>query len=157
RSSDGRSPIDNCTEFFDVGVHQVRAADAGTPAENSIRQTATGPVLEADELTVLTSWAEAVAEALAYSPERAEAVLADAQPGARWRAALGLPEPSPQLTKAVVSVRQSVRAAMPAAGRATLDAVLASVGKKRPSEPELERLAHRVLRSALEQRQMRRT
>jgi hypothetical protein len=157
RSSDGRSPIDNCIEFFDVGVYQVRAADAGTSAGDSIRQTAFGPVLEADELTVLTSWAEAVAEALAYAPEQAEAVLADAQPRAPWRAALGLPEPSPQLTKAFVSVQQSVRAATPAAGRPTLDAVLESVRHNRPSEHEFERLAHRVLRSALEQRQMRRT
>jgi hypothetical protein len=156
RSSDGRSPIDNCTEFFDVGVYQVRAAKA-VSARSSAPATSAEAVLEGDELTVLMSWAEAIAEALAYAPERIEAVLADPQPGALWRAAFGIPQPSPQLTNAVQTMQQSVRAAMAIPSEPTLEAVLAAVRLSRPDERELEWLAHRVLRSALEQRQIRRT
>jgi hypothetical protein len=32
RSGDGRQPVDNCTEFFDMGVHQVRAANGASSA-----------------------------------------------------------------------------------------------------------------------------
>jgi hypothetical protein len=156
RSSDGRRPIDNCTEFFDVGVYQVRPAKVGSPARTAVHGTPRAGVLEPDELTVLTSWAEAIAEALAYAPERVEAVLADPEPGARWRVALGLPEPSTKLSRAVECLHQGVRAAVAAAGRPTLESVLDQAREILPGDDELERLAHGVLRSALEQRQMRR-
>jgi hypothetical protein len=51
-------------------------------------------VLELDELTVLTAWAEGASEAAAYAPEHIDLLLAAARPGATWRAELGLPEPS---------------------------------------------------------------
>jgi hypothetical protein len=35
RSGDGRQPVDNCTEFFDMGIHQVRAATAGSSGPTS--------------------------------------------------------------------------------------------------------------------------
>jgi hypothetical protein len=82
RSGDGRQPVDNCTEFFDMGVHQVRAANGASSAPTFGPTRPTPAVLEADELTVLTSWAEAIAEVLAYVPARAQTVLADALPGA---------------------------------------------------------------------------
>ena len=37
------------------------------------------PALESDELTILTGWAQALAEALTYEPECVEALLADAR------------------------------------------------------------------------------
>jgi hypothetical protein len=46
------------------------------------------------------SWAETVAEALTYAPERLDAVAADAL-GAPWRAALGISEPSSRLEEAL--------------------------------------------------------
>src|SRR5262249_8938487 len=95
RSGDGRRPIDNCTEFFDMGLYQVEAAAKGSPAPDSRSVAPTAPVLEADALTVLTSWAEAVAEALAFAPEDVEAVLAGPQPGAPRRGPLCIPDPFP--------------------------------------------------------------
>ena len=57
RSSDGRRPIDNGSEFFDVSVYQVRATSSalGRPAHR--RAPLTQPVLEPKELTILTAWA----------------------------------------------------------------------------------------------------
>jgi hypothetical protein len=81
RSGDGRQPVDNCTEFFDMGVNQVRAANAGSSGPTS-RPTPTPAPLQSAELTILTSWAEAVAEVRSDAPARARAVLADPLPGA---------------------------------------------------------------------------
>jgi hypothetical protein len=103
--------------------------------------------MEAEELTILTGWAEA----LAYSPECVEALLADAHAGASWRAAFGIAEPSPELSEAIDSIGQAVRAATPPRGAPTLDAMLIAARENRPREEGLDRLARRVLRSTLEQ------
>jgi hypothetical protein len=91
RSADGRWPVDNGTHCFDVAVHQLRASSAGSGLPVSRCATPTPPVLEAEDLTILTAWAEAVAEVLTYAPGRAAGLLAEAGPGAPWRATLGLP------------------------------------------------------------------
>jgi hypothetical protein len=117
--------------------------------------TATPPPLEAWELTVLTAWAEALAEALAYAPERAHLLLAEARAGAPWRSRLGLPEPSPPLREAIETLSGEVRAATPTDAPATFDGLLTAVQKDRPGEPERDRLVRRVLRSMLEQRRTR--
>lgn len=111
--------------------------------------------LQSDELTVLTSWAEAIAEVLACAPERAHTVLADALPGAPWRAALGIAEPSPPLSRAIDSMQTPVRSAIAATDEPTLSAVLLAAVARGPGEHELDALARRVLQSALEQRQVR--
>jgi hypothetical protein len=64
--------------------------------------------LESDELTILTSWAEAIAEVLSDAPEPAQAVLADPLPGAPWRGALGIEEPSQPLSSAIDSMQEPV-------------------------------------------------
>src|SRR5262249_54781591 len=62
RSADGRYPIDNATDVFDVAVHQVRASS--TPPGSSDFQFGrpTARVLESDDLTILTGWAQALLE-----------------------------------------------------------------------------------------------
>jgi hypothetical protein len=77
RSADGRCPVENVTEYFDVAVHQVRAGAAALASSNSQSETPAPRVLEADELTILTGWAQALAESLEYAPECVEALLAD--------------------------------------------------------------------------------
>jgi hypothetical protein len=107
RSNDGRWPVDNSTQFFDVAVHQVHASNTGSsPAATPPPTT---PEFEAEELTVLTSWAEALAEALTFAPERTPAVLSAARAGALWRAELGLVEPRPQLSGAIASMQDALR------------------------------------------------
>jgi hypothetical protein len=82
-------------------------------------------------------------------------VLADPLPGARWRAALGIEEPSQQLSSAIDSMQKPVRRTIATTDQPTLNAVLAVANANGPGEHELDALAHRVLQSALEQRQMR--
>jgi hypothetical protein len=151
RSADGRCPVDNATEYFDVAVHQVHASNAGSGLLNSQLEMLAPRVLEADELTMLTGWAQAVAEALAYAPECVEPLLADARAGAPWRAALRIAEPSPQLSEAIRFMSQAVRAVTPAGREPTLDALHIPCRKGRPDEHGLEALVRRVLRSMLEQ------
>lgn len=151
RSADGRAPIDNVTEHFDVAVHQVRAGSAES-APTNFRSEAPAPrSLELDELTILTGWAQALAEALAYAPECVEPLLADAKPGAPWRAALRIPEPPQQLNKAIRFLEEAVRAVTPADGMPTLDALLNSCIANLPRQQGLEKLVGQVLRSTLEQ------
>ena len=151
-SRDGRWPVEDCTEFFDVGVSQVRASGAGSTSLKPGSATSTPLLLEGGELTILTSWAEAVAEALATAPERVDAVLADPQPNAPWRTALGITEPSLRLSQAIDSMRTHVRAAKAAGGEPSIDAVLVTVRDGQSGEEGVDRLARRVLRYALEQR-----
>jgi hypothetical protein len=153
RSSDGRRPVVNGGEFFDMSVHQVRAATAGSgPAEPPGSDTAERVGLEADDLTILTSWAQAVAEALTGAPERVTAVSADAHAGAPWRTLLRLSQPSPQLNRAIDTIDQAVGAATLAAGMPTPETVLAAIPDGAAGEQSPDWLAHQVLRSALEQR-----
>jgi hypothetical protein len=156
RSADGRRPVNNGTHCFDVAVHQVRASSAGSGAPISGARTTASRVLEADELTVFTGWAEAVAEALAYAPERAMALLSEARAGARWRLTLGLPEPSPQLDAAIDSMGEALRRATRTGGPPIFDALLAALEADPPGERTLDDLVRRVLRSTLEQRLSRR-
>ena len=50
--------------------------------------------LEATELTILTCWAQAVAETLAASPDQLDTILDDARAGAARRRKFGVAEPS---------------------------------------------------------------
>jgi hypothetical protein len=154
RSFDGRRPAENGSEFFDVSIYQVRASSTGSGPPDSLAGPPSRAVLEADELTILTSWAEAVAEALVFATQRIEAVPADAQAGAPWRAELGISEPSPQLSRAISGLVRAVKTAA-ATGGGPLDALLNAIPHGQPDEPALDRLIRAVLRSALEQRQVR--
>src|SRR5262249_6341346 len=145
------------TEFFDVGVYQVRAGNrVSRPTTSRPASARTAPALEIEDLTVLTSWAEAVAEAASAKPEHVDGVLADAMPGAPWRDELGVPEPSTPLRRALAALRRLVQGTAHADTKPTLAAILAAMVEQEPGD-ELERVAHRVLRSALEQRHTRQT
>jgi hypothetical protein len=160
RSYDGRRPLDNGSQFRDVTIRQIRASGTGLvlPDSHARRSSQAAParaVLEADELTILTSWAEAAADALVFAPERVEAVPAAAQAGASWRAGLRIPEPSLSLDHAIRSMTRAVRLAGATGSGPPLDALLHGLGDSQPDEPALDRLVRAVLRSALEQRQAR--
>ena len=150
RTVDGRFPVGNATNYFGVAICQVRAA--------SVNRGPSGPpvgmlppsLLECDELTVLTGWAEAAAEMLVCVPERVNSVLADACQVSAWRAALGIAEPSPQLSKAIRSIGRVIREATPQGGVPILDAFHFPSPQDDQSEDGLERLARRVLRMAIE-------
>jgi hypothetical protein len=154
RSADGRTPVANATELFLVSVYQIRADGARGARRSGPPPAPPAPELDVDDLTVLTGWAEALAEMLAFAPQRAEAVLAEAHPNAAWRAAFGIAAPSRSLSQAIESLARTVRGDVPGAA-VTFDAVLGSLRADRPSENSLDGLARRALRSALEQRRTR--
>jgi hypothetical protein len=135
RSPDGRMPVDNVADLLVAGVCEVRASEP-TLEDHTINKHEV-PVevdLAPVELTILTSWSEAVAEAMVVSTQLAEAVLSDARSGAPWRKAFGVNEPSRRLA-------------------AALDALAAFAEDPRaPDGDPLTRLAGRVLTSLIESR-----
>ncbi len=155
RSSDGRRAVGNGSEFFNMSVYQVSASSAGSGRPAPKAAAPGQPVLEPEELTILIAWAEAVAEALAFAPERVRTVSADAHAGASWRATIGIPEPSPTLEQAIDAIDEALGSAMLAGGVPTADAVLTTLRGTPPSTRRPDTLARRVLLAAVEQRQTR--
>jgi len=155
RSGDGRRPVDNCTEFFDVSIFQVRAADSSSSPQRPGDSAPAEPQLESEELTILRSWAEAIAEVLACTPEQLDRTFADAADRAEWRAGLALEDWSAPLTDTVGSIRRLLTSDTPGHLERPLDRALAAIRADRPDAPGNERLARRVLRLALEQRRIR--
>jgi len=156
RSADGRIPVDNGTHCFDVAVHQVRATSTVSPSPPPTAGQAATHVLESEELTVLTSWAEAVVEVVSHAPERTAELLAQCGPGAPWRAAMGLPEPSGQLAAAIESMKRTVDALEVDDGDSMSDALLAFAARDSSDEAQLDGLVRRVLLAMLEERRTRR-
>jgi hypothetical protein len=158
RSADGRWPVDNGTACFDVAVHQIEAAAEATGASHppSLTPPPRPRVLESNEVTVLTGWAEAVAEALAHAPERTTDVLANASSGAPWRTAIGLTQPAPRLSDAIESLRRFVMASATADDPPTYDALLAAARRNQPDEQAIDGMVRRALLSMLEERYTRR-
>jgi hypothetical protein len=144
-SADARRPVANTASVSAEGVRQIRAVDRADHAGLAISDapSAYEPVvsLEAVELTVLTGWAEAVAEALAASPAQLNAILDDARAGAPWRQQLGIAEPSANLTSALEDLADVVLSGPP-----TVESVLAAMDE-RPSGGAYGHLVRAVLRS----------
>jgi hypothetical protein len=155
RSADGRWPVENGTHVFDAAIQQVKAAKAGGGPGLPNSGVSTPHILDSEELTILTVWAEAVAEAFAYDPKRAEAVLRDAYPGATWRAALGLPDPTPRLGAAIESMGRLVRAVTQSDETLRVEALLAATKEDRPHEERLDGVVRQVLLAMLEERSTR--
>jgi hypothetical protein len=156
RSADGRDPVDNATEYFDVAVHQVRASSATESLPNSNPEVPDSRSLELDELTILTGWAQALVEAAAYAPESVQNVLANASAGAPWRTELGLEEPSQSLVEVMGFIGRAVWSSGDAP---TLDELHAwcRPDEDRLAEHGIERLVRRVLRATLEPLRTRQT
>jgi hypothetical protein len=81
RTADGRRPVDTGTHYFGAAVHQIRASDAGSNSLSADAGATLPRVLDVDDLTVLTGWAEAVAETLAHAPKRIPALVGRCLPG----------------------------------------------------------------------------
>jgi hypothetical protein len=131
-------------------VRQIRAADreehtgAAMPEAPEEHQPVVS--LETLELTILTCWAQAVADALAASPDQLNNVLDDARAGAPWRGQLGVEEPSADLASAMDDL-----AGMVFSGTPTVEGVLAGMDE-RPRGGDYGHLVRAVLRSELEGR-----
>jgi len=149
-SADGRPPVANTANVSAEGVRQIRAPDLGdhtgvampeAPVDNEPAGS-----LQAVELTILTCWAEAVAEAIAASPDRLNTILDDARTGASWRRQLGVAEPSANLASALEDLARMV-----VSGTPTAEAVLAAMDEH-PSGGDYGHLVCAILRSKLGRR-----
>jgi hypothetical protein len=154
-TADRRWPVDNSTFCYAVAVHQVQASGVGSGTELAVPRATAARVLEAEELTILTVWAEGVSEAAAYAPERFDGLLTEARAGASWRAELRLPEPSPRLADAIESLRRMVQAVAPPPGTPLFDALVTAAGEDRPNEGTLDGLIRQALLAMLEERRTR--
>ena len=155
RTTDGRAAIDNTTHCFDVAVHQVRSAGAVTNdklrAEEPVCHT-----LDVCDLSILTGWAEAIAEAATVSPQLLQQVVNAASADSAWRSSMGLGEPSPPLAKALGYVAEIICLAVPSrTGESSVD-LLQHWQLHPESGIGVKSLTNRVMRSALEQFQTRR-
>jgi len=155
RSADGRCPVDNGTSCHDVAVHQVRAASSGSGFQLSAAAQPALPLLTIEELSILTAWAEGVAEILAHAPDKAAGLLAEALPGASWRGSFGLAEPSAQVERAIELMREHILASVDPDGLPGFDMLLKICEEDRPYEDELDGRVRQVLRAMLEERRTR--
>jgi hypothetical protein len=146
-SADGRRPVANLADVRAEGVRQIRALGGGDGSGVAMHEAPAEyePVvsLEPVELTVLTAWAEAVAEALAASPDQLNNILDDARAGAPWRPQLGVAEPSADLASALEDLAEMVASDTP-----TAEAVLAGMDDH-PRGGDHGPLVRAVLRSKL--------
>jgi len=157
RSADQRRPADTGASIFYVALHQIRAADAAEDAPRARpSRTALPPALDVDDLTILTGWAEAAAEALAYAPHRTLPLLGEAGADAPWRGSLGLPDPPAPVAHAIGALERVVQSSTQGQSAPTFEAVLAATQAPQPEESALDGLARRVLRSILDQLRSRR-
>jgi hypothetical protein len=148
RSNDGRRPVRNAVDFYDVGLHQVIPAASRPRDEVRTRPMTSPPPLDIDDLTILCCWGEAVAEALAYAPEQVGAILSGARIGSPWRSAMGLGEPSAALTQAL-DILGNLVSAVPA-DQQRLDNALSTLGSVPGGASPLEAMVHSALRASLE-------
>jgi hypothetical protein len=152
RVAEGRTPVDNAAGLMVAGVFPVAPAHEVVP-HAAAERTVAGSALDAPDLTIVTTWSDAVAEALEHAPERADELMDDARPGAPWRRQLGLPEPSAPLARALTAVADVI-AGVSAGVNGERDAAILAALRTEPQEAEAPvSLARAVLRAALEARQ----
>jgi len=158
RSADQRRPADTGASIFYVAIHQIRAADADEESPRARpSRTPLPPALDIDDLTILTGWAEAVAETLAYAPHQTMPLLKAAGADASWRGSLGLLEPPAPVAHAIEALERDVQSSIvEGQSTPTFDAVLAATQTSQPEESALDGLSRRVLRSILDQLRSRR-
>ena len=109
-AADGREPADDATDFSIAGVHQLRAHPRATGAEPRPSRGGSGAAeLAPTDLTILSTWAQAVADAVPDGPDAFEAVLASARPDATWRTRAGLPQPTGRLAEALDALVAAAR------------------------------------------------
>jgi hypothetical protein len=157
RSADGRRPADTGASIFDVAIHQIRAAEGDEDGLHfSPSKTPLPPGLDVCDLTIVTGWAEAVAETLAYAPHQTLPLLEKAGPDASWRTTLALLEPPAPVVHAIETLERVVQSSIQRNGAPMFDAALAATQTPQPGESTLDGLVRRVLRSTLDQLRSRR-
>ncbi len=142
-AADGRQPVDDVTDFYIAGVHQLRAADG--PAGEHTVGTDVAPLTGRD-LSVVSAWAQAIADAASGGQEAVAQVLSAAAPDAAWRAGAGLAAPADDLAAALNAL---VRLAEVAGATSVAD-LHAALEPSPAGEPDLDAVARVCLVAAWE-------
>ncbi len=153
RSADGRAPVDNAADLFVSGVRQIRAVQAPpSRRRDAVSTTGLPPTsgLHTTELTIVASWAEAVAEAIKASPRHVEAVVADALSGTGWRAEFGIEEPSAALRGALIALGDVVEVGSANPDGPTMEQMRQELNRTDRTSDAVALLARKVMQSALE-------
>jgi hypothetical protein len=154
-AADGRVPVDDVADLRLAAVHQLAArSTAGAAPARPVRPPTAAPGLQPTELSVLSAWAQAVAEAMVAGGSVGE-VLAQAARGAPWRAAAGTTEPSDRLQAALDVLGRAAAAGVAAVsegptGRPLLPAMRDAVDAAAVPGDEVGALACAVLASRLD-------
>jgi hypothetical protein len=149
RSADGRMPVHNTADLHLTGIKQVRASPTEPAPLDGAGELEEGVGLQTSELTVLSSWSEAVVEAVVMAPESVDDVLANAAAGgtgSAWRAVVNLEQPAGQLAAALDGLTRIVRSARVQDEALTLDALLAALSSPEVSNDPITRLTSAVMR-----------
>jgi len=114
-AADGRQPADDVTDFYIAGVHQLRAEpDSGQPPVTA-PALAEAP-LPTRDLSVVSAWAQALADAVSGGRSAINTVLDAARPDAPWRADAGLTTPTGVLATALDALVRLSRDALASSG-----------------------------------------
>ena len=114
-AADGRQPADDVTDFYIAGVHQLRAEpDSGQPPVTA-PALAEAP-LPTRDLSVVSAWAQALADAVSGGRSAINTVLDAARPDAPWRADAGLTAPTGVLATALDALVRLSRDALASSG-----------------------------------------
>jgi hypothetical protein len=84
-----------------ISRHISRTGPAASLSVGKVAEASDRSSLSPADLTVLLSWSEAVAQALATSPRSVPAVVANARAGASWRTEFGVRQPPAALADAL--------------------------------------------------------
>lgn len=154
RTSDGRSLIDNTTRCFDVAVHQVRSTGEMAMEDLTLERPGQA-ILDVRDLSVLSGWAEAIAEASTISCQLLDQVVEAASPEGLWRSSMKITKPSQPLTKALRFLAETARTVMSLEDGEVFQRLLNFLRTDVEGEIGEVGVALRVLRSAFEQLKVR--
>jgi hypothetical protein len=152
RSADGRMPVRNTADIHIADIKQVRASTSAPASPENDAGFTPGSSLQTSELSILTSWSEAVVEGVALVPGGVEDVLTNARTGATWRTELDVEQPTGELAAALDALALIVQSARAEDGGVTLDGLWAALGRPNLPTDAATRLACAVIRPLLESR-----
>jgi hypothetical protein len=151
-TADGRRHFGTTSDLTLVAARSLYAGDAppgpgvtGLVENPDGDHLATLPDLDEKDLSKLTSWLEAVAEAVVIDPFTVDRVITEATQS-EWRLRLGLPGPSPLLVDAIFVLEREV------SGSCALDDLIAAADRLHGSKDPTAMLVGMLLRTSIEER-----
>ncbi len=149
-AADGRLPVDDATDFYVAGVHQLRAQSRAAGSTSCAPNGTGRAVLDPSDLSVLSAWTQAVADGVSEGAAAVDTALAAARPGATWRYDAGLMPPTGQLAATLDALVRITESALDGNDAISVPTVRAAIESTPPDEPDLDAVARVSLIAALE-------